>query len=317
MRKLFLIQNPELFQGEAHLKTNKYYFEGWYFKHTNKNGGISFIPGININSQKKNAFIQIITANTSYFVNYNIEDFAFSHNPFHIQIGNNYFSKDSIRINIHDTKQNLIICGKLKYSHGQNITVNFFHPNIMGPFSYLPFMECNHAILCMKSKVNGSITINDRRISFDNAIGYVEKDWGCSFPKSYIWCQGNDFKNPLASFMLSIADIPLGSFRFQGIICVLIINKKEFRFSTYNNAKLVKYDVNANSLNVVLKKGCYSLQVKSNNTSARKLLAPVKGKMEKDVFESITASMTVTLKKKNKIIFSDISVNCGLEIVCE
>lgn len=38
MKKIFLIRNPELFQGEKHIKTNKNYFEGWYFKNTsNKN----------------------------------------------------------------------------------------------------------------------------------------------------------------------------------------------------------------------------------------------------------------------------------------
>ena len=37
--------------------------------------------------------------------------------------------------------------------------------------------------------------------------------------------------------------------------------------------------------------------------------------MEKGIFESISASITVTLKKENIVIFSDISTNCGLEIV--
>ena len=44
-------------------------------------------------------------------------------------------------------------------------------------------------------------------------------------------------------------------------------------------------------------------------------MAPVKGKMEKDIFESITATITVTLKKNQKIIFSETSTNCGLEVV--
>lgn len=60
MNKLFLIKNPELFQGEKRIKTNNNYFEGWYFKNTNSKKGISFIPGININEQEKKAFIQII-----------------------------------------------------------------------------------------------------------------------------------------------------------------------------------------------------------------------------------------------------------------
>lgn len=78
----------------------------------------------------------------------------------------------------------------------------------MGPFSYVPFMECNHVILSMKNNANGHININDNMLNFDNGIGYIEKDWGCSFPKKYIWCQGNNFQNPTTSFMLSIADIP-------------------------------------------------------------------------------------------------------------
>ena len=41
MKKLFLMQNPELFQGEKYIKTNKNYFEGWYFKNTNNENGIS------------------------------------------------------------------------------------------------------------------------------------------------------------------------------------------------------------------------------------------------------------------------------------
>ena len=71
------------------------------------------------------------------------------------------------------------------------------------------------------------------------------------------------------------------------------------------------------SMNVTLKKGNYYLNIKSTYSVGLKLSAPVKGKMLKDIFESISSSITVTLKKDNVIIFSDISTNCGLEIVQE
>lgn len=108
MNKLFLIRNPELFQGEKNIKSNNNYFEGWYFKNTNNKNGISFIPGININGEEKKAFIQIITIDSSYFVNYNIEDFKFSSTSFYVKIGNNFFSKNKIHIDIKDENQNLI-----------------------------------------------------------------------------------------------------------------------------------------------------------------------------------------------------------------
>ena len=315
MNKMFLMRNPELFQGEKYINANKNYFEGWYFKNTNNKNGIAFIPGININGEEKKAFIQIITNNYSYFVNYSICDFKFSFTPFYIKIGDNFFSKERIHIDIKDETQNLRAFGDIKYSNCKIISSNFLNPNIMGPFSYIPFMECNHAILSMNSRADGLIDINSNKIKFDNDIGYIEKDWGCSFPKSYIWCQGNNFQNPNASFMISIAHIPFKTFSFRGFICDLIIDNNEFKFATYNNAKLIKYNIDGDILNINIRKGNYYLDITSKCDKTLKLSAPVKGKMEKDIFESITSTIKVTLMQDDKTIFSDISTNCGLEIV--
>ena len=115
MNRLYLMRNPEVFQGEKYLEDGKDYFEGWYFKNSNKKSTISFIPGINIDGKNKKAFIQIIVDTNSYFVNCDIKDFEFNLKPFFIKIENNYFSKDGIKVDIKDEKQNLNIYGKLKY----------------------------------------------------------------------------------------------------------------------------------------------------------------------------------------------------------
>ena len=315
MKKILLIKNPELFQGEKNIRGSRYYFEGWYFKNTNGKIGISFIPGISITNSDKKAFIQIITKDGSYFIDYSIDDFKYSDNPFYIEIGNNYFSRDRIYIDIKDEKQSLMIDGELFYLNSQNIGSNFLRPNIMGFFSYFPFMECNHAILSMRNNINGVITFNNDLLNFNGGIGYIEKDWGISFPKSYIWCQGNIFLNSASSFMLSIADIPFKIFNFRGIICSLIVNNKEFRFATYNNTKLVKYDIGNSFFNIVLRKKDYYLHVEAKYDDGFRLIAPVKGSMEKTIIESIFGILTITLKKGNKVIFYDTSKNCGVEIV--
>jgi hypothetical protein len=314
MNKLYLMKNPEVFQGEKYLIKNKNYFEGWYFKNSNEEENISFIPGINIYEENAKAFIQVITNQNSYFVNYDIKEFEFSSNPFYIKIKNNFFSKDGIKIDIKDRNNKLNVYGELKYSNSKNIGKSIFSPNIMGPFSYIPFMECNHAILSMKNTVCGSININGKEIEFKNGTGYIEKDWGSSFPKSYIWCQGNNFKKANSSFMLSVADIPFKLFNFRGIICDLIIDDKEFKFTTYNNAKLIEYKIDKD-FDITLKKENYKLNIKSMGSKGLKLSAPVKGKMDKDILESISSKVSVTLKENNKIIFSDTSKNCGVEIV--
>ena len=228
---------------------------------------------------------------------------------------NNSFSKEGIHIDIEDEAQHLNIKGNIQYSNNKNIDTSFMNPNIMGPFSYIPFMECNHAILSMQNKADGSIEINNVIMNFEDDMGYIEKDWGCSFPKTYIWCQGNNFQKTNASFMLSIANVPFKMFNFRGMICVLIIDDKEYKFTTYNNSKIVEYDVNEKSVNITLKKDDYYLNIKSLFDNGQRLSAPVRGKMEKDIFESINSKITVTLKKDNDTIFSDTSSNCGLEIL--
>ena len=82
----------------------------------------------------------------------------------------------------------------------------------MGPFAYFPFMECFHGVLSMKHRVSGSIVVNSKELIFNNGIGYIEKDWGRSFPKRYLWLQCNDFSTEETSIMVSIADIPFLGF---------------------------------------------------------------------------------------------------------
>lgn len=313
--KHYLIKNPIVFQGTNYLTKEKQYFEGWYFKHSNFTETISFIPGINMNENNKSAFIQVITNNHSYFISYDLGLFHFNHDPFFIKIDQNYFSQEYIHIDINDRKQEIIINGNIQYHHHKLLKTNFLNPNIMGPFSYLPFMECNHAILSMKHRCIGNITVNDSSITFKNGIGYMEKDWGISFPKYYIWLQGNQFQNEKASFMISIANIPFTLFHFRGLICILVIDQKEYKFTTYNFTKIITYHIDHNSIHILLQKRQYILEIKADSDSDQILSAPVKGQMIKNINESISAKLTITLKQKNKIIFHDTSINCGLEIV--
>ena len=308
------MKNPEVFQGANGLRY-KNYFEGWYFKHSEDDLGISFIPGINIKNGYEQAFVQVITKATTYCFFYDFNEFSFSSSPFWIRIGKNYFSKEKIVIDINDEKQNVKIYGSLNYSDIQEIQKTSLCPNIMGPFSHVPFMECNHAILSMKHTVKGTILLNSDSYSFNHGQGYIEKDWGTSFPKTYLWCQANSFSEPNCSLSFAIANIPFGLFSFTGYICSLIVNDREFRFATYTNSKIKKCDITDNIIDILIRKGKYSLSIKCNNIKGFELLSPVKGNMEKPIFETIDSVIDVTLKHGNNTILADTSINAGLEIV--
>ncbi|CAG8506004.1 1486_t:CDS:1, partial [Dentiscutata heterogama] len=75
-------------------------------------------------------------------------------------------------------------------------------PSVMGPFAFIPSLECNHGILSMNHRSQGNIEFTNeenkddfKKIIFENGCGYIEKDWGFDFPQSYIWGQTNNFMN--------------------------------------------------------------------------------------------------------------------------
>jgi len=101
----------------------------------------------------------------------------------------------------------------------------------MGAFAYVPKMECNHGILSMHHTINGQVLFHKEassEIDFTKGRGYMEKDWGTSFPSSYLWVQANHFEDPDTAFMISVAHIPFGLFSFTGVIANLHYKGKEY-----------------------------------------------------------------------------------------
>ena len=142
-----------------------------------------------------------------------------------------------------------------------------------------------------------------------------KKITGTSFPKTYLWCQANSFENPNTSLSFATAHIPFTLFSFRGLICVLIVDGKEYRFATYNNSRLKKFDVTEQNVDILLTKGDYSLSIKCDKVKGFPLLSPLKGGMEKTIIETIDSRVDVVLKKGGDVVYSDSSINAGLEIV--
>lgn len=283
----------------------KNYFEGWYFKHQKENNTISFIPGININEkEEKTAFIQVITNSKSYNIHYPYSDFSVSKDTLNIKIHNNNFSKDGIEIDI-DNKD-IKIKGKVEY--GEFVPIKY---DIMGPFSILPFMECNHGVISLRHKLKGILKFQNEIIDLNNGVGYVEKDWGSSFPKTYLWTQCNSFKDKDCSIMVSIADIPFMGMNFKGCIAVVYYKGKEYRLATYNGVRILRY----NSKALEIKKGKYKLKIDINERSPQKLLAPSNGNMSRTIHENASCSGTFTFYEGNKVIFNISSENVSFEYV--
>ena len=180
------IKNPSMFQGN---RKRKKYFEGWYFKMVSASGSsiLSVIPGISLsnNGKEQHAFIQIIDGKTAYtyYYDFPIKDFYFSQEEFAIRIGDNYFSEDSLILDIHNNATS--IKGEIKMSDQVHLSHNRKKRiGIMGWYQFVPFMQCYHGVVSLNHRLNGTITMNNETYNFDNGQGYIEKDWGRSMPSS-------------------------------------------------------------------------------------------------------------------------------------
>lgn len=202
--KFSTIFNPTEFQGRG--KTHSY-FEGWYFKVLNESAtkAFAFIPGIAMDeSGNQQSFIQVLDGKKESACYHKFAIDAFTSKPgiFKISIANNQFSTKSITLDLPQ------IQGTLHFDNLAQWPTHWYSPGIMGPFAFMPFMECYHGIVSMDHRIRGTLTIDGEPIDFTNGRGYIKKDWGRSFPAAYVWMQSNHFATLGISIKASVAKIP-------------------------------------------------------------------------------------------------------------
>jgi hypothetical protein len=312
LRKIYKLYHPDIYQGS---RRKKKYFEGWYFKIVNDEEtlALAFIPGVSIGREEPDhAFIQVLDGRNakSYYYSFSSDEFEADKKELKLKIGNNFFSKAAIHLDLPEFH------GKITMENHISIPTNVFSPGIMGWYSFTPFMQCYHGVVSMYHKVEGSLTCLGSAYDFKNGVGYIEKDWGTSFPRCWIWSHCNHFDhNTPVSLMASVAHIPwMGSY-FIGFIVALLFEGQVKIFATYNNSKM-KVAINDHGAAMEFKKNDTVLTLECTPGAGADLKSPIEGIMKGKVNESLQASINLTLQTKNQIITLK-GRNAGLEIAGE
>jgi tocopherol cyclase len=272
--------NPEFFQGNLEKKN---YFEGWYFKHVSHDldNVWSFIPGISLNANDSHCFIQVINGITgeTQYITYPMDKFRWDNKTLFLKVGDSVFTDKYIDLKIEN--EILKVSGRLDYSNTVPYPKTLFSPGIMGWYSFIPFMECKHGIVSVNHQLSGNISINGEPVNFNGGKGYIEKDWGTSFPEAWLWIQANNFKDADCSFTFSVAKIPwLGKF-FIGFIAFLYVNKQFYIFSTYNNSAITEINHSERSIDLQMSNHIGVLKVSVKKSRFGELRAPVSGDMSR------------------------------------
>ncbi len=313
---LIKIWKPEVFQGGL---DKKKYFEGWYFKLVDSSGEniVALIPGISLTGDKKQShcFIQVLDwkMRKSYYIKYSPDAFVYAGNIFHISIEDNTFSGNGVELNIEDNS--LKLRGSVRLLDMVKWPVSFFSPGAMGWYRFVPFMECYHGIISTSSNLEGFLNLNSRPVDFKNGKGYVEKDWGRSFPRWWIWFQSNHFEDDSVSITGSIAKIPWLNKSFTGFIIGVFINGKIFKFSTYTNAHIKSFMVNGKNVSFTVEDKKYQLTIDLLMIDSAALASPKHGEMSGRIEESLSSTIKFTLSKTNNaVIYSGVGKNSGMEM---
>lgn len=317
------ILNPDLYHGA---KKTKNFFEGWYFKIVDKNNlyKFAFIPGIAYGetTSQHHSFIQIVNC---YDIKYNYlkfkeSDFSYNNSSFYIDINKNRFSLNGLNLNLNyvdkssNNKQS--INGNLLFKNISKWPDSIINPGSMGFYNYLLFMECYSQVCILNGDIEGSLNINGTEIDFTGGKVYVEKNWGHSFPKSWVWIQSNNFKNPTVSVTCSLATIPFPVMDFKGFLIGLTIGNKFYSFTTINRSKLNLKSV-GQDIELVTYNRNYKLTLKTTTKKEDFVLCmgPKNGTMVPLVRETLCGKVEMILEemKSKKIIFKGIGQSTGVE----
>ena len=257
------------------------YFCGWYFRCQSDNQTLAIIPSIHKTRESSFCTIQLITDTEAFHIQFPYSDYEKDRQL--IKIADSRFGADRITLNIQTP--DLYASGSLRFG-----TFTPIQYDIMGPFKYVPFMQCRHGVFSMRHSVDGEININDTPFVFQDAIGYIEGDRGYSFPREYMWTQCSF---PVGSLMLSVADIAFGALRFTGVIGVMLLHGKEYRIATYLGARAVKISPEE----IIVRQGSYTFIIKPQDFSGHSLRAPVSGTMNRTIHEHPSCKVYYRLEK--------------------
>jgi hypothetical protein len=304
--------HPDLYHGHGKKPP---FFEGWYFKtvSADEKQRYAFIPGA-ILGEKGHAFVQVLNGSTgaSAYHTFPLADFWASRDTFEVRVGPNQFSQKRICLQIDDDLGK--VSGELRFEGISPWPVSLSSPGIMGWYAWMPFMECYHGVVSLDHRISGSLLIDGEPVDFEKGTGYIEKDWGQSFPAGYIWLQSNHFDQPGTCITGSVAIIPWLGSAFRGFIVGLWHDQQLYRFATYTGARLENLVVTDERVVWVLRDRDYCLEVNAQRARGGLLLGPTRLEMGKRVDETMLSTVDIRLSAvSGKLIFSGSGRNAGLE----
>ncbi len=313
------IWRPEVFHGPVKKGP---FFEGWFYKFVNpaKTEVFAVIPGIYYapNPAESHAFIQILNGqdHQSHYLQFPITQFQAAQHHFEVNIGANQFQRTGIRLNLQSA--NCALVGNLRFQALKPWPITLTAPGIMGWYALVPGMQCYHGVLSLDHSLAGTLTYNRQTIDFNGGRGYLEKDWGRSFPRGYIWIQSNHFQQENTALMVSIAHIPWLTRAFRGFLIGFLLNGHLYRFTSYTGAHLETVHLTPTEIQITVADQSAKLVITAQRTAGGYLHGPYSVRMIQRVAESLRSQVAILFYRRRakdwELICQDVGKPAGLDL---
>jgi hypothetical protein len=315
------IWKPENFHYHHALQRGNAFFEGWYFKVVDAAGTRPYaLISVVFLGADAHAFIQVLDGRegSSDYHRFPLSAFQASHSHFDVSIGQSRFTRSGISLNIapDETSVRKSVTGNIEFDRLRGWPVTLTSPGVMGPYSFVPFMECNHGILSMDHALSGELRVDGIQTSMQGGRGYIEKDWGRGFPRGYTWAQSNHFVEPGISISASVAHIPWLTGAFCGYLVGFQLHDKLYRFTTYTGAKIERLEVDNQCYRLLIHDRIHRLELTATRTGGAILHAPYEKQMIERVAEAMDSTIDLRLERlsDNELLFEGEGKHGCLEV---
>ena len=318
LKRMRSILNPAAYHGAV---LRPPFFEGWYFKLVDAGEGQRFaiLPGVFMgrSAEESHAFVQVLNGLTGQvdYHTYPIEQFQSAADRFDIRIGENRFRTDAIHLAIDRPEGS--VRGVLAFESPVGWPVSVLSPGIMGWYAWVPRMECYHGVLGFDHSIHGSLRVDGRTVDFSGGRGYIEKDWGMSFPQAWVWMQSNHFEQPGVCLTASVAIIPWLGNAFAGFIAGLWLEGALHTFATYACGRISALQVDDHLVRWRLENQLHTLEIEATRAEGGLLHAPTPSGMGRRIAETLSAEIGVRLVERpsGRLVFEGMGRHAGLEAV--
>ena len=247
----------------------------------------------------------------SWYHRYDASEFDARADCFDVTVGPNRFTAEGISINLPG------LSGRVNFTTEFDPWPNTWRrPGIMGPYSWVPLMECYHGIVSFGHGLDGALNAAGEISDFTGGRGYIEKDWGRAFPAGYVWMHSNHLAGaPEASLVASVAIIPWLRSSFRGFIVGLRLGRRLHTWATYNGSRERSLEIDETHVQWSLEGPSGVLELAAERVRGGLLHAPIRTRMHERVEETLDATVHVRLiDPSGQVVLDTQGTSAGLEV---